>query len=307
MQTETLQSADGRHFLHVALWLPQEKPKAVVQIIHGMVEHIIRYEEFALFLVEQGIAVVGHDHLGHGFSSTPEEFGHFGDQKGAEYLVADTAAVYQTYRNRFPEIPYFILGHSMGSLVLRNFLQQYPTAELSGAILMGTNHSSQIKMQAALLLTKVLMVLQGKQHPSQFLDRLAFGGFNRRFRPARTPKDWLSRDTEMVDRYLADEKTQFIFTTQAYHDLFRLTKNAGDPKKIRQGVPDFPVLLISGKEDPVGNFGKGIIALQRLLEKCWQQPIQLHLLPDGRHELLNETNRQEIYQELAEWFAKYGA
>lgn len=304
-QQHWLTSSDQSHQLKVNYWLPTEKPKAVIQLVHGMVEHIDRYDSFAKFLNAQGYAVIGHDHLGHGDSiDNVGEYGYFAEQKGYRYLITDVKRIEEQWRTKFPEVPYFLLGHSMGSLVVRDVLIEYPTERLQGAIMMGTAYESLLKMNVALLVSRAFIRFRGKRYRSTFLDNLAFNGFNRHIHSARTSKDWLSRDEDQVDAYIQDPKNQFTFTTQAYQDLFYLTKEASSPKKLKQIDSRLPLLVISGEEDPVGRYGKGVIACAQQLAKNGN-PVTLELMAEGRHELLNEQNAKTVYQLLVNWLRKY--
>ncbi|WP_438759839.1 alpha/beta fold hydrolase [Enterococcus sp. AZ194] len=301
---QRIPSTNDKSQLKVKVWRPKKSVKAVFQIIHGMVEHIERYGEFAVFMASKGYLVVGHDHIGHGDSVEEEaEYGHFGSKDGNQILVKDVANIQKYFAEKYPDIPYFILGHSMGSLVLRNYLIQYPDVSLAGAILMGTAHEPLIKMNAAILASGVLAKVKGDKYPSKLLDQLAFGGFNKHFEPTRTAKDWLTRDEEMVDLYLADPKTQFIFSTKAYQDLFILTKNASNPALLSQINTELAIYLISGAQDPVGNFGKSITKLYEQL-KVDHKNVTITLVKNARHEILNETNAYEVYQMVLDWMEK---
>ncbi|KAF1297370.1 alpha/beta hydrolase [Enterococcus sp. JM4C] len=301
---QSIPSTNDKNQLKVKIWRPKKSIKAVFQIIHGMVEHIERYSEFAVYMASKGYLVVGHDHVGHGDSVTDEsEYGHFGSKNGHQVLVKDVATIQQYFAAEYPNIPYFILGHSMGSLVLRNYLIQYPDVSLEGAILMGTAHEPLLKMRAAILASGLIVHVKGAEYPSKLIDQLAFGGYNKRFEPARTPKDWLTRDEEMVDLYLDDAKTQFMFSVKAYQDLFILTKNASNPALLKRINDNLPIYLISGAQDPVGGFGKNVTKLYEQLQSANKQ-VTMTLVKNGRHEILNEMNAYEVYQMVLNWVEK---
>lgn len=299
MNQEKLTSSNGKDQLFVKTWLPEEQPKAVVQIVHGMIEHIERYHEFAECLTTQGYAVVGHDHLGHGQSvKETQAYGHFGEKEGANYLVADVGVVHQYAAACYPDRPCFILGHSMGSLVLRNYLFSQPHP-LSGAIIMGTTMEKAVLMQGGKLVTNLLRPFAAQQWPYHVMEQLVFGQHNRRFRPNRTAKDWLTSDPQQVDRYLKDPYTQFHFSLAAYKDLFTLTQAASDPDQLRRIDPELPLLLISGVDDPVGHYGKSVRQLAQQLKQ--NADVTMYLLEQGRHEILNERNREIVYNEISRW------
>jgi alpha-beta hydrolase superfamily lysophospholipase len=296
-----IQSSNGKDQLYVKIWQPKGSSKGVLQIIHGMIEHIERYDSFAQYLVNKGYTVVGHDHLGHGQTvKHPKEYGTFGETQGADYLVADVELVQRFVAEEFPNQAYYILGHSMGSLILRNYLYRND-AKLAGAIIMGTTMEAPAKMTSAVLLTESLQPFRNQKWPYQVMERLVFGQHNRRFQPNRTAKDWLSSDVQQVDAYLADPHTHFHFSLNAYRDLFLLTKKASDPQLLRRIAPDLPLLLISGSDDPVGHYGKSVRQLASCLNKQGQQTLTVYLLEDGRHEILNETNKHIVYREIWQW------
>ncbi|WP_291292939.1 alpha/beta hydrolase [Enterococcus sp.] len=298
---ETIQSSNGKDQIYVKIWQPEGPSKGVLQLIHGMIEHIERYDPFARYLVSKGFTVIGHDHLGHGQTVTDQKaYGTFGESKGADYLVADVGLVHGFAAERFPNLPYYVLGHSMGSLVLRNYLFQKPQP-LNGAIIMGTTMEPAAKMTSAMLLTESLMPFRQQAWPYRVMENLVFGQHNRRFQPNRTTKDWLSSDPQQVDAYLADPHTQFHFSLNAYRDLFLLTKKASDPQLLQKIDPKLPLLLISGKEDPVGHYGKSVRKLAACLNQQGQRNLTVYLLEGGRHEILNETNKQIVFHEIVQW------
>lgn len=298
---EMIRSSNGKDQLYVKIWQPEGQSKGMLQLIHGMIEHIERYDPFAQYLVSKGFTVIGHDHLGHGKTVAEQnEYGTFGETNGADYLVADVGLVQRFALEQFPAQPYYLLGHSMGSLVLRNFLYQKNT-KLAGAIIMGTTLEAPAKMTSAALLTKTLMPFRQQAWPYRVMENLVFGQHNRRFQPNRTAKDWLSSDPQQVDAYLADPHTQFHFSLSAYRDLFLLTKKASAPRLLQKIDRELPLLLISGKEDPVGHYGKSVRKLANYLNQQGQRHLTVYLLEGGRHEILNETNKQVVFHEIWQW------
>ena len=200
----TFLSSDGKTQLHAMQWLPEGTPRAVLQISHGVAEHIGRYDGFARYLNEQGIAVVGHDHLGHGGSlpegGTPV---YFGDGTPWETVVADIQLLHEQLRREFPGVPLCLMGHSMGSFLARSYLIRYP-GTLRAAIIMGTGWQPQAKLTGGRAVAEVVCAAQGPSSASKLVNDLAFGGYNKAFAPNRTGYDWLSADSENVDRYIAD-------------------------------------------------------------------------------------------------------
>ena len=208
--------------LNVLLCLPEGRPRAVLQMTHGMVEYIGRYEELARYLAGHGIAAVGHDHLGHGGSvASKEDYGYFGRPDGNRLLLEDIHAVTR-WAKALPELaglPWFLLGHSMGSFYARQYICEYGD-ELAGAILMGTGWQPRAAVLGGRALCHLLAAFKGWHYRSRLVNSLAFGSYNRSFEPARTPNDWLNRDANEVDRYRAEERCSFIFTLNGYDSLF---------------------------------------------------------------------------------------
>lgn len=298
---ESIQSSNGQDTLHILSWIPEEEPSAVVQLIHGMIEHIARYDDFAHYLVSLGYVVIGHDHLGHGETvKEKEKYGHFGEVDGVDFLVADCGLIHQLAAERYPRCPYFILGHSMGSLILRNYLFQQPKP-LNGAIIMGTTMEPAALMKSGQFVTRMFRPFAKQDWPYRVMDQMVFGKHNQRFRPNRTKKDWLSSDASQVDTYLRDPHTQFHFSLSAYRDLFVLTETASASKNLRKIDSRLPLLLISGDQDPVGHYGRSVRQLAKQLEG--NADVTMYLLENGRHEILNEKQKDIVYGEVARWLS----
>lgn len=280
--------------LDYRLWLPQEQPRAVIQLVHGMAEHIDRYDETARALSGNGFAVVGHTHLGHG--PTAQMKGYFAEKDGWQHLIEDVHLLRQRTQQQFPGVPYLLLGHSMGSFVVRCYIMRYADG-LSGAILSGTGFFPKAVALAGLTVARLVCLLGGEKKPSKLINSIAFGGSNKLFQPARTEHDWLTRDEAIVDDYEADPCCGFIFTGGAYRDFFsglnRLTSVRGVPASL-------PVLLFSGEKDPVGS-GDGVNKVAQQLRTSGVRQVDVKLYPDARHEMFNELNRQEVWQDVAAW------
>ena len=296
----TYPSADGITQIHAICWTPAEKPRAILQIAHGMVEFIDRYDDFARYLNELGILVTGNDHLGHGDSVTSREnWGYFADGDSLDILLQDMHSLTVHTRERYPGVPYILLGHSMGSFLARNWLCRWGD-ELDGAIVMGTGMQPEKLVQAGKLVCSLMAKWKGWRHRSPFVDNMAFGSYNKTFEPARTKRDWLTRDEAVVDRYLAEPRCSFLFTLNGYHTLFSAIEKLHDRELLRKMPKTLPVLFVSGEADPVGDFGKGVrISADTFLE-AGMQDVDLWLYT-GRHEILNETDRELVYAELARW------
>ena len=286
--------------LNVLVCLPEGRPRAVLQMTHGMVEYIGRYEELARFLAGQGIAAVGHDHLGHGgTAATKEDYGYFGRPDGNRLLLDDIFAVTR-WAKALPALaglPWFLLGHSMGSFYARQYLCEHG-GELSGAILMGTGWQPRAAALAGRALCHLLAAFKGWHYRSKLVDGMAFGSYNRSFAPARTSKDWLNRDGREVDRYLADERCSFRFTLNGYDSLFTGLDRLCDRRLLAQAPKVLPVLFLSGADDPVGSRGKGVERAAQSLRDAGVRHIAVKLYPAARHELLLELNRQEVFADI---------
>ena len=292
----TFSSSTGLR-LDYRLWLPEGQPKAVIQLVHGMAEHIDRYDGAARAFADAGFAVVGHTHLGHGTQARIKGF--FAEKDGWQHLIEDVHLLRQRTQQHLPGVPYVLLGHSMGSFVVRCYLMQYAQG-LSGAILSGTGFFPKPVALLGLGVAKLVCLFGGEKKPSKLINSIAFGSSNKLFKPARTDFDLLTRDEAIVDAYVADPYCGFIFTGSAYRDFFsglnRLTKVEGVPA-------DLPVLLFSGEKDPVGS-GNGVQKVAEQLRKAGVKQVDVKLYPDARHEMFNELNRQEVYRDVAEWVEK---
>lgn len=295
-------SSDGEHRIHGILWKPSDKtPIGVLQIMHGMDEYIDRYDAFARFMCDHGFAVAGEDHLGHGLSvNSKEELGYFGKKHGMDYILQDNYRVKKHMEQEFKGIPYFILGHSMGSFIGRKFISEY-SQELDGAIIMGTGNQPALLAELGKIASAAIAAVKGWTYRSAFVNNLAFGSYNKKFKPSRTAHDWLTKDEAIVDAYEADELCMFMFTLAAYRDLFDLVIDIGKQETIRKTVPSLPIYITSGKEDPVGGFGLGVYEVFDKFKLCGLEDVEIKLYDKGRHEILNETDRETVYEDLLKW------
>lgn len=275
-------------------------PKAVVQIAHGMCEYFLRYDEFARFLAKEGFVVCGNDHVGHGSSIRQEhELGYFAPRNGHHILVEDVHQLTQMMKTQYPELPYFLLGHSMGSFIVRAFLDRY-SDELDGAILSGTASGNPF-LGLGISIADKLRHTHGERHRSNFLRKLSGLSTSHYKDPFLPEFDWITRDRAIVQAYADDPKCNFLFTAAAYQDLFTLLKKVNQRhwgEKIRK---DLPLYLFSGSDDPVGNFGKGVQKVFNHLQGIGITDVSLKLYEQGRHEMLNEINRDEVYQDTLDW------
>ncbi|HBA64518.1 MAG TPA: alpha/beta hydrolase [Lachnospiraceae bacterium] len=293
-------SRDGMTQIHAIEWVPEGNVKAVLQISHGMVEYIDRYDEFAEYLAGQGYYVVGHDHLGHGKSVTEEDrLGYFHETRGNDFVIGDIHELRMRTMKKYPEVPYFMLGHSMGSFLLRQYIQMYGKG-LAGVLIVGTGYQPAIVLHVGRALCRIISLVKDDHVRCKIVDGMAFGGYNKRFEPARTSKDWLTKDEAIVDKYLADPWCSFMFTINAYYHMFggmlQLTKR----KNLKKIPKELPVYFIAGKDDPVGNFGKGVEKVYHQYRALGIKDVSIRLYETDRHEILNETDRQQVFKDI--WF-----
>lgn len=293
-------SRDGEHKLYAAKWIPEaEKPVCILQIVHGMTEHIGRYEDFALAMAKKGILVVGDDHLGHGHSVPDgEPMGYFCKEDAATVLVRDEHRLKKIMQEQYPGIPYIILGHSMGSFILRNYLMRYGNG-IDGAIIMGTGMQPKYAVRFGWLHASLMSILLGSKHVCKGMDRMLFGVYNGKFTAG--PEDsghWVSVNIENVKAFRADPFCNFIFTANGFKTLMQLILNLYDKEKLAQMPKNLPVLFVSGQEDPVGDFGKNVEKVFHSFEALGMENVQIKLYPGDRHEILNEADKDQVYGDI---------
>ncbi|MBQ9802578.1 MAG: lysophospholipase [Clostridia bacterium] len=298
----TYLSADGKTTVHAYIWAPQSiPPRAVVQLSHGMCEYVERYDEWARRFAAEGIVFCGNDHLGHGrTAAVPQDLGYTAPRGGADYLVEDLHRMTELMRQRYPDLPLFLYGHSMGSFAARLYLTRYGE-ELAGALISGTAGTEQ-PTGLALKLTHAIAAAKGNRHRSKLITSLAFGAYNKRFSEENDPNAWLTRDKEVRQRYQNDPFCCYVFTTAGYDTLFTLLSTvsrrawfAGVPKQL-------PILLFAGDNDPVGNYGKGVTKVYEQLKAAGCN-VTLKLFEGGRHEMHHEEEKDKVFAELIGFLA----
>ena len=296
-------SKDGNTEIHTIEWKPEGKVRAVLQICHGMVEYIGRYDEFAQFLCGKGFYVVGNDHLGHGKSvQSKSEYGFFNEKYGNACVLGDMHTLRQRTEKKYPDVPYFMLGHSMGSTLLRQYIQMYGNG-LSGAVLMGVvSDQNKLLLEFGKRLCRVMAAFRGWHYRSRMIDSMAIGSYNKKFKPARTRADWITSDQEHLDAYVEDPLCSFMFTVNAYYSMFGGMLLMSRKESVYMIPKTLPVLFVSGAEDPVGDFGKGVRKVYEKYKNAGIQDVSLRLYAGDRHEILNETDRKQVYEDLLEWF-----
>lgn len=297
-------SQDKKTTIHAVKWMNDMRQyHAILQISHGMIEYIERYQAFAEYLTEHGFLVVGHDHLGHGESVTSQEnWGYFADEHPSDILVEDMHTLRRMIQKENAGVPYFMLAHSMGSYLLRKYLTRYPK-ELSGAILCGTGYSPWITTTSGLMLVRIFCTLKGWKFRNQKITNLIYNKSYQKFDlTGRDLKNsWLTRDEKEVEAYGKEPKCQYLFTINGYQGLIEAVKFDCKQKHVDEIPNDLPILFASGDEDPVGDLGKGVQKVYRMFQKSGKKDVTCKLYPGMRHEILNEIGREEVYQDIRAW------
>ncbi|MBE6604739.1 MAG: alpha/beta hydrolase [Ruminococcaceae bacterium] len=297
----TYLSSDGVTTVHAYIWAPRE-PRAIIQLSHGMCEYVERYDEWARRFAAASIVFCGNDHLGHGRTAKEKnDLGYTAPRGGAELLVDDLYKMSLLMREKYPHLPLFLYGHSMGSFAARLYLSKYGHL-LSGALISGTAGSG-APTGLALKLTHAIARLKGTRHRSAFITSLAFGAYNKRFQGENDLHSWLTRDKAVRDRYEKDPFCHFVFTTAGYDTLFSLLGAVGKKTWAASVPKNLPILLFAGDMDPVGSYGKGVAEVHgRLLAAGCNSTLRLY--ENGRHEMHNETNKDEVFGDLIDFLSR---
>ena len=295
-------SSDGIHTVHARVWVPEGTPRGVVQIVHGVAEHIGRYDPVARFLAACGYVVCGEDHLGHGLTAGGK-FGYFGPRNGWDLVARDIRRLREREGEKYANLPYVLLGHSMGSFLARTYLIRWP-GTVDAAVLSGTGQESAAAVASGKVLAGTLCKLRGPDHVSKPLNDLPFGSYNRAFKPNRTTSDWLSRDEAAVDAYLADPLCGFLITAAMFRDMMGGLQFIVDRNNLAQMDKDTPVYFLSGDRDPVGSMGRGVRKVAGMFRRAGCGDVTVKLYPGGRHEMFNEINRQEVFEDLLTWIER---
>ena len=290
----------GTGQIHACAWLPEGEVRAVVQIVHGIAEFVERYEDFAKFLNQQGFAVVAEDHMGHGQSINNGGIqGYF--HGGWFTAVEDTVQLAADTMAQYPDVPYILFGHSMGSFMARTILCKYPELPLKAAILCGTGWQPTVALPALIRVVEGICQKTGETVPSEKLQNLVFGSYNRKVEHPRTPFDWICRDKKVVDAYIAHPLCGFTATCGLVRELMKGIYYIQQPRNLQNMRKDLPVFFIAGGDDPVGNYGKGVRQAVRAFQKAGLRDVSVRIYPLCRHEILNEINKDEIFEDVLQW------
>lgn len=298
----SFKSTDRIHNIAYYIYEPttNQPIKGILQISHGMCEYIQRYEEFIGFVTSQGFLVCGNDHLGHGGSvESKDDLGYFAKENGWECLTNDLKQLTHLMKKQYPSLPYFMLGHSMGSFLLRAYLIKYGD-QLTGAIISGTGGKNPIAKIGELLISKIA-IKKGDHYRSKKFNKIIFGGYNKRFPNNLSGFSWLTRDPVIVERYSNDPNCNFIFTANGFKNLIKVQRVTTKKSWANKVPKQLPIFLLSGDMDPVGNYGKGVKETYHNLLGANVVDVSIKLYKDGRHEMLNETNRKEVFEDIVRW------
>lgn len=303
MREDFWYDSKGAGKIHGCRWTPEESPKAVVQIVHGIAEFIERYDEFAAYLNGLGFLVVAEDHMGHGQSVGENGIqGYF--HGGWFTAVEDTMTLLRETQAAYPDIPYVLFGHSMGSFMARTILCKYPDSRISAAVICGTGWQPAALLPPVTRFIEAVCRKDGEDKPSAFLENLVFGSYNKRVEHPRTAYDWLSRDAKIVDAYIAHPMCGFTPTAGLLREMMKGLTYIEKPAHLEAMKKDLPVFFVAGGDDPVGSYGKGVKRTVSEFKKVGMTDVSCRIYPLCRHEILNEINRQEIFEDIGGWILK---
>ncbi len=301
----TLDSRDGKTKLYACAFYPETNPICIVQIVHGMRDRIARYEEFARYMTERGILVVGEDHLGHGKTvKEGDTWGYFCEHDPATVLVRDVHRLKKMMEEKYPTIPYILFGHSMGSFMVRNYMARYGTG-IEGAILAGTGTPTKAELCFGKCLTTVIGKIKGPKYVSQYVSNITSKSYMNGIKNPKTKHDWLTTDEKEIAAFSSDTLCSgYDFTVNGYDTLYELALRMQKKESMLKIPKKLPILIVSGTEDPVGNMG---LAPKKLYDDYLNLDLTktvLKLYSGARHEVLNEANREVVYKDVYNWIER---
>jgi len=304
MRTDFWYDSKGAGRIHGCRWTPEGEPKAVVQILHGIAEFVERYDDFANFLTRHGFLVVAEDHMGHGQSINGEGIrGYF--HGGWFTAIEDSMQLMQDVKTDYSDLPYILFGHSMGSFMARTILCKYPDCGLTAAVICGTGWQPAFALPALIRVVEAVCKKSGETDPNEKLQNLVFGSYNRKVEHPRTPFDWLSRDSKIVDAYIAHPLCGFTASSGLLRDMMKGIHYIEQSKNLQNMNKKLPVFFIAGGDDPVGSYGKGVQTCADAFRKNGMEDVSVRIYPLCRHEILNEWGREDIYEDVLHWIGKH--
>ncbi len=304
MRTDFWYGSKGAGRIHAFRWTPEGEPRAIVQILHGIAEFAERYDTFAQYLNSRGILVVAEDHMGHGQSINGAGIrGYF--HGGWFTAVEDSMQLLKDTRAQFPDVPYILFGHSMGSFMARTVLYKYPDCGLTGAVICGTGWQSILGLPVVIKAVEAVCKKSGETNPNEKLQNLVFGSYNKRVEHPRTPFDWLTRDAKIVDAYAAHPLCGFTASAGLLRDMLQGMYAIEQKENLAKMNPKLPVFFVAGGDDPVGSYGKGVHTCAEAFRKAGMEDVSVRIYPLCRHEILNEINKEEIFEDVLQWIEKY--
>lgn len=298
----TFDSRDGGTKIHAVRWIPDGEIKYILQIIHGMAEYMERYEHMAKWFTERGVLVTGEDHLGHG-ATVPEggTYGYFAANDPATVVVRDVHRLKKMTESEYPGVPYIMMGHSMGSFIIRNYMFRYGTG-IKGAIVCGTATHPPFEVKMGMLLANIQKFFMGDKHVAMMLNDMSLG--TKPGTPYEERFDWLSCDEEVIKKYVEDPLCGFCFTVNGFRTLFALLDRQNQMKNLEKMPKDLPVMIIAGSEDPVGNCGKGVTKVYDSYRKLGMKNVFFKLYEGLKHEIFNEKEKETVFEDIYNWMIK---
>lgn len=297
-------SSDKKTQIHAVRWLPEVEVKAILQVAHGVTEHILRYEELAEYLTKEGIAVIGNDHLGHGTSIAEDsEPMYFGPEGSWNWVVEDIKTCMELTRKEYPNTSYYLLGFSLGSFVTRTYLIKYPET-LNGAIIVGTGQTPLLQIAMAKYLANKEAKKEGEDKSTPIIRKLTFETYNKRFKPNRTDYDWLCASNDSLDKYIVDPLRGRAMSSGLFREMLNGMDFTSRQENVDKMRKDIPILFLSGEEDPVGKQGKGVKRAYKSFKKSGIKDVSIKIYPGLRHDILHEDCRKEIFAEIYKWIEK---
>lgn len=303
MRRDFWYDSKGAGKIHGCRWTPEGDPRGICQIVHGIAEYVERYENFAEYLNSLGFLVIAEDHMGHGQSVNGGGIrGYF--HGGWFTAVEDTYQLLKDTRAEYPQLPYVLFGHSMGSFMTRTLLITHPDSGISAAVLCGTGWLPDPALPVAEKILEKVCSKRDTTGPSPLLQKLMFKGYNRKVEHPRTAYDWLTRDNQVVDAYIANPLCGFIVSAGLVRDLLSGVQFIQKEKELEKMEKSLPVLFLAGGDDPVGSYGKGVRQAAEAFRKAGMTDVTEKIYPLCRHEVLNEINREVIFRDTAAWICE---